>query len=413
MEKAMDNASAAISWFNFHGLKSGAAIEPQVGPTNYGDINAKIEVVVSTTSADITAAWAAGAPPMTPVTSPLLPGRLTITLSSGIVITDNGLGYLVAPAGVLAGAPTANTVNYQTGVVTGTLAAADTFVIVAYLDQTAQNGIGQDALSPMQDNIIKVRQEYAWLATYPEVLMSQVDIVSIMALSKVVDYQEKVADALQVMYTQKINKRLVDALIQICRDSDAAGALDPNYFVYDIDFSSQTSFTTESAADWFLTQFVEVDTRLAKKSYKGVRATCYLVSPGVAADMRKTAVTSGGFIQNPEYLYINDFVGTFGPNAAPILQYSDIRDEVESDGTTSTVWKVGYAIFKDPKNEGLSPIARGIFLPITSCPSVANFSNLTQFAEGFYFQEGAVGLFPQLVQKFRVHGTITPAFGVL
>lgn len=60
-----------------------------------------------------------------------------------------------------------------------------------------------------------------------------------------------------------------------------------------------------------------------------------------------------------------------------------------------------YAIHKTADGQ-MSPLVRGIYLPLTDTPTIGNYENPVQAASGVFYQEGVKMIAPELCQKFTV-----------
>lgn len=363
-ERALSQPNDYVSFLDVIGVYTDKVVEPNLGPTDYDGIKDRLDIA-GTAKADTEVALGN--------TTKILPKTVAIEFNEGTAawtITDDGKGNLLAPAGKLAG----GTVDYATGEIKFTPAVGGTYSGYAVLDSIAQTTVEDDS-------VLTFRQAGTLMRTTPHLLMSRVNLATAAAMGKSlgVDPMAYMAEQLQIAYVHLLNKRLVKETVAV-----AAG----NEPFTEIDFTSQAYDTYVSYADWFTAQFTDLDYALADQSYKGVKATAYLVAPDVAATMTKTEIR-GNFKRDESYEYINDLVGYF--RGVPVLQHVDLPA-----GT-------GYAIFKKDGGE-VAPIIRGIYLPITDTPSVGNYNNTTQIADGLYYQDAVKGIFPQLVKKFTVTG---------
>lgn len=366
IERALSQPNDYVSFLDVVGAYTDNEVEPNLGETDYsGVVNALQATGVATADTAVV-----------PTNSTkIIPKSVTIEFkeaAASYTITDDGKGGLLAPAGKLK----AGSVNYATGAITFTPAVAGTWTLSAALDQIANSQL-------TDDTILTFKQAGTLMRTAPQMVMSQVNLATAAAMGKSlgVDPLAYMANQLQIAYIQMLNRKLAKGTMEVAAGNTAFSA---------IDFSTQAYDSYVSYADWFTAQFTDVDYSLAEQSYKGVKATAYLVAPNVAALMTKTEIR-GNFKRSEEYGYINDLVGYF--RGVPVLQHVDIP-------TGS-----GYAVFKKEGGEA-APLVRGIYLPITETPAVGNYNNTTQVANGIYYQEGVKGIFPQLVKKFTVEGTM-------
>jgi hypothetical protein len=373
IERAMDQPTALLYYYDILGVTDNRVVLPNVGQGDLNNIGGRVSVTAAL---------------VTNVTlntgKKLIPGQTNITLTiaadpgNPIKLKDDANGNITAPAGML----TAGTINYTTGAIAFDLgsiapAAGDTYSIVAIEDVAGapvwnEFGHGQNRVKLSQGNITVV--------STPDILIGESNLMTMAAMSKAmgVNAQDVMATKLAELYTNLINQRMIQCLVE---------GNDGN--VFDIDFTTITTpfHDFRSNLDWFAGQLIELDTVLAHKSAKGVKATAYIVGTNVGNQFAKMTAT-GKFVPNTESTFINDLLGTY--DGVPVLRHTDI-------GIND-----GYAIHKTPGGE-LAPVMRGIFLPLTNTPLVGSYQNPTQMAQGIFYQEANSPIVSELAQKFTLH----------
>jgi len=362
-----------LGYLDVLGVTDNRKVLPNIGAETLTNINSWITATATLTGAEITVALA----------KKVVPGSLTLTFtddSTGntYTMTDDRQGNLVGVAGYLA----SGTVTYTTGSVVFQIGAVftpgvgDTYSIKAIEDVSGTPEFGG---TPNGHNRFKTDLQYFQLNTLPDMLIGESNLVSMAAMQKStgIDPMTFLGTKLTELFTKVINRNLISALVNGYTGN-----------TYEIDMATMAPSYNDyrSSLDFFASELINVDTALATKSVKGVKATCYVVGTEVGNFFRKTKLI-GTFVENKATNYINDLIGTY--DGIPVLQHVDLA-------TTE-----GYAIHKTLGGE-LAPVARGIFLPLTNTPTVANYNQPTQVATGVFYQEQQKSIVPELCMKFTV-----------
>lgn len=363
IERSLDNPNALLYFLNLIGVATNTTVLPNLGTENLGTPKNAIRYSSALTAGDVTYSVALG--------KKLVPGSLKLTIkraASTVTLTDDRQGNLIGPANILV----LGTVNYATGAVevefttAFTVANTDTMVIEVTEDQVGTQSI----------NRYKTELEHIMINTLPELLVGETDLVSLAAMKKVIntDIQDVVMSKLTELYTKLINRQIV---LEI--DNNTTG----DTFEISLDGTAYGDY--RSLIDKFSGELNAVDTELAKKSVKGVKATAYIVGTDVVTEFRKTSQI-GLFKEEPQ-AYINDLVGFY--KGIPVLEHTELDP------------KVGHAIHKT-MDGNMAPVMRGIFLPLTNTPQVGNYQNPTQMATGVFYQENNKSITSQLNVKFEL-----------
>jgi hypothetical protein len=375
IERDMDQANSLLHYVDTIDVNSGNTVLPNVGAENLtGPYRAPL-VLGPTNLVNGTFAYTIS------FGTQLLPGTVNITLSISSVtytITDNKVGGLVAPPGILAAdsySAASTSVNYTSGAINFTIipnpAASgpfDTWSAAAVQNQTNVANV----------NRFKLIQKDIMVSAYPELLVGEVDFVSLAALQKSlgINAAEVMTSKLTELYTKVINQAMVGQI----QSQDSGSAVT-------IDMQSSNFHDYRSTIDKFAAMLNNVDQAMAIKSVKGTKATAYVCGSDVVTTFRKTALLGGNTWVDSPTDYINDLVGFY--NGIPVLEHTDIA-------STS-----GYAVHKT-KDGNLAPLMRGIYLPLTTTPNVGNYQNPGQLSVGLYYSEATKGIVPQLQQKFTL-----------
>lgn len=383
IERDFDQPNGLFYWFDVLGVTDMRSVIPNLGPDNYQDINSmggfEADVTINGTQYDVT------------IGRKIIPGTVRIKVSgtSAFELVDDGQGNFMAKAGVM----TAGSLNYLSGRVTFTLAAAPSgdgaaIKVIGKEDVTGTpcNTIGASNAHANDKRFVAKMQQLG-LQTVPDMLVAEYNIAALGAMKKATgaDMASFLFTKLRELYTKMINYKLVDTL-QSGYTGDTMVDLDMSY----LQSQSGTKFTFtdyRSRVDLFDAYLVNVETALAQKAVKGVTTTAYVAGTNAASQFQKGGII-GKFKRNDKMTYISDLLGWY--DGIPVLRSTDIT-EATGEGTF-------YAIHKTPDGQ-MAPLARGIYMPLTDTPTIGNYNNPTQMASGIYYQEGTKYLAPELVQK--------------
>lgn len=365
IERSVDAATALLYFLDIMQVSDSARVLSNVGVDTIGNYRNKVLMDQTTVTATDIYNFAPGAK--------LIPGtvKLVVTID-GVAydIIDNKLGVLIAPPDKI----TAGTVNYSTGAVSVTLKTG-----VVDNDDTIRLTAIKDLTGIQSANRFRTQLEHIEVTTYPELLVAEHDLVSLAGMQRtlninMVDY---LTGRLTDLYTKILNKNIV---------SEIADNYSGTTTVIELTNAVTAFQDYRSQLDKFSAELSDVDSDLAEKSYKGTKATTYLVGKDVAAMFRK--LKNIGLFREEPSSYVNDLVGYYGD--IPVLEHLDIADED------------GYAVHKTVDGN-MAPVARALFLPLTNTPQVGNYDNPTQQATGVFYQDKTQHIAGALVQKFNIN----------
>lgn len=392
VERYMDQPTSLLWYNDLLGVVDNRIVLPNLGKENLEGINARFQ----TTSAFVTDPSTLYTYDVT-TNKKLIPGSVELRFvhaaapNEFVTVKDDRKGNLLAPAGILA----AGSVNYLTGLIhfeinaTGfPIVAGDSYSVIGFEDVAGDPAFGQ--LTGPGNNRFKVDMKNITLTSEPDMLIGENNLMAIAAAKKAMgmDPQAVTGAKLTELYTKLINGKLTKGIIE--------GGNTGDFKVIPMDEYSSHFVDYQSRLDAFMADLVEVDTMMAKKTYKATKATCYVVGEGMGNQFRKLR-TSGQWVDNTESTYINDLLGYF--NGIPVLRHIDVE------------FNTGYACHKVPSGE-IAPLMRGIYLPLTNTPLVGNYNNPTQYAQGVYYQEVNSLIFPELIQKFKITNSKNGPFDV-
>jgi hypothetical protein len=380
IERDMDQPQSLLWYMDMLGVTDNRVVLPNIGKENLDNINARFsatgKLVVDAVSISTNKKLIPGSTKLKFINTEATPNTVA-------EITDDSNGNLVAAPGILK----AGTVNYKTGAINfqvgasfvlSTTADNNKYVIDAFEDIAGTPEFGGQVGTT--NNRFKMDMKNITLNSEPDMLVAENNLMAIAAMQKAIgaNPQDVAGAKLTELYTKLVNGKLVKA-IQNNYQGDT----------YTIDASTAIGkfYDFNSRLDYFQSELVNVDTKLAEKSVKGVRATAYLVGEEMGNWFRKLVAT-GNFVDNNNTSYINDLLGYY--KGVPVLRHLDIDS------------KTGYAIHKTADGQ-LAPVMRGIYLPLTNSPLIGNYNNPTQFAQGIYYQEVNQSIIPELDMKFTIN----------
>lgn len=386
IERDFEQPTGLFYWFDVLGITDMRTILPNLGADQYQDIQSMggftSEVTVSGTS-------------YTEILGrKIIPSTIRVKIvdptGGNYELIDNGQGQLMSIAGKLS----TSSINYLNGKITFTLAAAPTaansvnpsITIIGKEDVTGTpcNTNGASNTHANDKRFVAKMQQIA-LTTVPDALFAEYNIASLGALKKATgsDMATFLFTKLRELYTKMINYKLVSTLEEgytgnVMSDLDmTVGSTDQSGKFMDY----------RSRIDLFDSYLIDVESEIAKKSYKGCKTTAYLAGNRASNQFQKGGQI-GKWEKNTKMSYVNDLLGWY--NGIPVLKSLDVHEE---NGEATF-----YAIHKTDDGQ-MAPLARGIYMPLTDTPTVGNYANPTQMASGIYYQEGCRYLAPELVQK--------------
>lgn len=382
IERSMDQPTALLWYNDLLGVVDNRVVLPNIGKENLNGINARFQTQ---------ATFIVGQKEYSISTNKkLIPGSVEIRFvhalepTKSILIKDDRNGNLLAPAGVLGvNADNKISVNYQTGLITFTvgdgftIAENDIYSVLGFEDVAGDPAFGQ--LTGPGNNRFKVDLKNIVLHAEPDMLVSENNLMAIAAAQKAVGFnmQDIAGQKLTELYTKLVNEKLANGIIEGSMGNSVVIPMD-DYVNKFTDYNSRL--------DAFQAKMVDIDTAMAKRTYKATKATAYLVGEIMGNYFQKLK-TTGNWTANTTSTYINDLLGYY--NGVPVLRHINVDP------------KKGYAIHKTPGGE-LAPIMRGIYMPLTNTPMIGNFNNPSQFSQGIYFQEVNSVFLPELIQEFEL-----------
>ena len=386
VERDFEQPTGLFYWYDVLGVTNMRTILPNLGPDQYQDIQSMgtftSEVAVSGTA-------------YTEILGrKIIPSTLRVKVvdpdGGNYELIDNGQGQLMAIAGKLA----TSSINYLNGKVEFTLgaapAAADgknpSITIVGKEDVvgTPCNTNGASNAHAYDKRVLGKLQQIA-LTTVPDMLVAEYDIPSLAAVRKSIggDMAAFLFGKLRELYTKIINYRLVSTLEE-GYNGNVMNDLDMTVNSTD---QSGKFMDYRSRIDLFDSYLIEVESEIAKKSFKACKTTAYVAGNRAANQFQKGGQI-GKWEKNTNMTYVNDLLGWY--NGIPVLRSLDVNEDA-GEGTF-------YAIHKTDDGQ-MAPLARGIFMPLTDTPTVGSYDNPAQMASGIFYQEGVRYMAPELVQK--------------
>lgn len=395
VERSMDQPTSLLWYNDLLGVVDNRVVLPNMGKEDLEGINARFQTQSKFTLGEKVYTISTN--------KKLIPGSVEIHVSDKdgkltYTIRDDRQGNLIAPPGVLDKLDEENekSINYLTGIIkfkvgdsidVSVQANLGTFTVIGLEDVAGDPAFGQ--LTGPGNNRFKVDMKNITLTAEPDMLIGENNLMAIAAAKKAMgmDPQEVTGQKLTELYTKLINQKLARGIIN-GHNGNSYEIPMTEYATHFVDYQSRL--------DAFQADLVNVDTLLAKKTFKATKATCYLVGEEMGNWFRKLA-TTGNWTDNTESTYINDLLGYY--KGIPVLRHIDCESNE------------GYACHKVPTGE-IAPLMRGIYLPLTNTPLVGNYNNPTQYAQGVYYQEVNSLIFPELIQKFSITNAANHPFQV-
>jgi len=378
VERSMEQARAFLVYVDTLGIDL-TTVMPNLGAETLGDRTSALYL-------DTPAVTGTGTYSIGFTGKKVLPGSVKGTVfRAGSVLftfTDDKSGFfLVKPTFFSAG-----TVTYSGGAMSITAGAGytpttgDTIRVEAFTDAPGDPTFGSSPGTPVNRYIFNQRE--IEVNTRPDLLAAEGNLLSIAAVQKAtgMDMKALMIEKLSELYTKQINKLQVEEIRRTYTGNTVDINISPGTTLYQ-DYRSQL--------DQIIGQLVDVDTALATKSVKGVKATAYLCGKDVAGWLAKTKAI-GRWTENTATRYINDLYGYI--DGIPVLRHTGCSDNE------------GFAIHKT-EDGAMAPLMRGIYLPLMQTPDVGNYNNPTQLVTGTYYQEGNKAITDKLTQRFTITRT--------
>lgn len=340
--------------------KAGASVMPMIGQDNPRQRANK------TYKANLTANTA-----YTVTLDKMIAGSLAITVvisKKTYPIVDDRKGNLLAAGGLL---DTDSTIDYETGKLTINFttapAATDTIKICYAVNREAQT---KDRTT--------LKQGYFNINATINKFEFEADLITAMISQKTVggDVIAELQQAVQDEQVLSINNKLVDTL----RANYAGTTLTINLSAFSI-----AGGFFDSLLKVLNTGLQSVDNAIAKRCYKAVAATSYIVGNG-AATLFQSMEDAQGWVANASG-YVNDVIGFYKGRA--VIRNLNC-DDFEC-----------FAIHKSANGQ-VAPLGYGILLPATNLPLVSNFANTNEIASGIYSVDGVNTVALPLAQRFEL-----------
>jgi len=381
IERALDQPTALAYFTDLLGVADNRIVMPNIGLEDLSNIAQRISWSTIMTNGTALYEVALG--------KKIIPGSVKVTLkhvATGATyeLIDDRNGNLLGASGLLApNADASPNINYSTGNIGLTIGTSFTIALNDLLTLYAAEdtpGTPETGSSIVPADRFKLDLKHVPVSTIPRLLIGESNLVTLAVAEKALkqNISDIVAAKLIELYTKIVNTELVTLI-----NSGYVGSTSS----LDIKQATNQYSTYESTLRLFNSQLVDVNSTLAKKSTKGVRASSYLVGLKTADWFLKLA-SVGLFTENEGRSYINDVIGYY-KGTIPVMLHSDLGDYD------------GFAIHKTPDGN-IAPLLRGIFLPLTNTPAVMNYNNPTQVSQGVFYQEGADQIASALVQKFTI-----------
>lgn len=370
VERDMDTPNADLQFMDFYNIVDNSLVLPNLGvDASFGNNvkDADLSSLLSSTTVEYQASAA------------LIPHSVKLTYVSGnntYQIVDNGAGVLMAAPGLL----TAGTVNYTTGAVALTLAAAAgegaTLKFKAALDTPSESSVDK----------IGGQNKYFHVSTEPVVIPVQRNIITDAAMNKqgVIDPNELYANVIQSTYTKLVNEKVVAAIVN---------AYDGDSYTADLSSFNLAAGRYDTFIRTFQSLLVDGESTMGSQTYKSAKVTGILAGAKIS-NVFQYMNEGEGWIPNNQLGYFKDLIGWY--NGVPVVRWTNNANDAVRVGD--------YDIYLTHKTEDgqLAPTVRGMFLSPTDLPEIANFNNPTQITNGMFSLEGVRPTTSKLVVKMTI-----------
>lgn len=402
VERSMEQPNASLPYLNLYGVAAGDLIAPNIGVSNIiADADGYANITKTATKAEvdgasgvITADTTGPEGNVTPTIDniPIIPGSVKVSInyntvstlpadSVNVVITDNGAGSLLAPAGIL----TAGTVTYGSETVAPVISFDFAPNLFAGSSITYSIEFIKD-LPKKLGNKVKGEVEYYTAKTSPVIVPYEVNQVANLSAKKALGIDMRKLTLTQVTdeYTKIINKKTVTQIGFSAKSKNEVTLDLSNFTVATSDFRTYL--------ESFMAQLRMIDTRMAKKTEKAINITAYLVSLTLGDIFSQLEMVTSKWVPNKDMSFVDDVIGYY--SGIPV-----VRSKYVSDVNATTLQ--GYAIHKTKEGQ-LAPLMRGTFLPLTNMDEVGSFDNPLLKSGGIFSYEGVSRLTQDLTIGFQV-----------
>lgn len=361
IERGMDHISASLPYMDFYDIVNDEqrVVRPNLGLHTSTDEGVKSIVEnVGQTSYSFS------------FSGPVLPGQVLVEYGANRIVDDTR-GNLITVPGLL----TSGTVNYSTGAVTLTFAAATSTTVgpnvkcSAAVDYTAKD---------KSDAIYGKVKYYNARAQQMEVIVKR-DIIQEASINKmgVLNPNKLFANAMLDQYHIRRNTKLAKSI----KFGYAGNS-------YEIDLSKFSIATSEYPAyiNCFINMLEGIDQAIANRLGSVMNATAYLVGKDVKYAFT-TLAASKDWVPNTKATYVVGLVGWW--KSRPVV-YSDVLAADEAYAACKTA------------DGNLAPVISGQFLPLSNLPTIGDYDNISKFSTGIYSMESLDLLTSELLQRFTI-----------
>jgi hypothetical protein len=397
-EESISAPNALVTIFDAVDAFDDTIISPNLGPVNYGKLRNSKPISGEVTASDGTYTFIPGKRILGRTVKMHIFGTAAGSTEEveipKRILQDDGLGNLMAAAGVL----TAGAVDYANGVVTWTLAGTITVDTVVYtptkvmvevcIDMTG------DAASAGTRTHIKGKQVGFLVETAPELLTYEQNLIENLSVSKTLgsDMTVYLSERLAELYTIRINTMAAEA-IDDYQDDDT----------YTINFSAVSFDNTRSYSDYFYNKLSEAMLEAKEKVYRLGEPNVILAGNKGIIPFRK--LTQIGVFTKVKSSHVVGLVG-YLDDVTPVIQSDVIKEDaaaVNPEDANMPGEGIFYMGYKSTDGT-IAPLLRVIYLPLTTTPNVGNFANPVQTSGGYYYAESMYPLYRKALKRCQVFG---------
>jgi hypothetical protein len=428
LEKSVDMPNLTIYLPDLVSVTGAPPVYPVAGAYQYSDTGISQQVL----QFDATPSPAASSVTAAPFSTVGIPGlsrsyKLTITAidSNGnkatYTILDSGDGQFLIPApsvtvnGITITFPSQITIGYGSSnlvyggaISTFTVSSSSNLTSVVFTLTFDADFPGQNAY-PVNPNDTRLRlsmREFT-VNTKQNKIEAEIDLFLVHGLQKSMN-----TDIVSLL-TERLSNTLTDLINRYIAQVYVRQIL-PQAGIIEIDASTPIGTGGPAASsynqynpivDKIMGELEGVNYVLAKRSFIGLTANAYLVSPRMAYWLARTGLIDPSNFVREDSRFINGLVGYYrGVPVIVNMALESVFDGVDTATAGSNMHTAGGFAIHNLVENNLSPALYATFLPITAGPTVGNFNNTVQQAFALFHQSDAIPFVKELVVPFRFRG---------
>lgn len=398
-EESINAPNALVTIFDTLDAFDDTIISPNLGPVNYGKLRRSQPKTAQLDVADKSYTFVPGKKIVgksVRISAFGTAGGSKVVKVPQFILTDDGYGHLLAPAGFLA----SGNVDYTEGKVNWELAASAKATVngVEYTITKFQIEVSIDMTGDPDSKgtrtHVKGKSVGFLVSTTPELLTYEANLIENISVSRTLgaDMQVYLSERLAELYTIRINTMIAEAI-----DREYTGE------TLEINFSGVSFDNTRSYSDYFNNKLIEYGQIAKEKVYR--LGTPNVILTGLKGSMPFLKLTSIGVFTRVKSSNIVGLIG-YLDDVTPVITSDAIvenADAVNPEDANMPGEGIFYMGYKSADG-AVAPLLRVIYLPLTTTPNVGNFADPVQVSGGYYYAENVYPLYPAALQRVRVFG---------